>query len=321
MLFIVTYHFLRDIVENNPDTAGIELKAIWLPLHIAVICFLLISGYFHIKPSVMGGGKLLLPVIFYYAIPCFIARCCGITDYIGGGQQAVFFLTKSPYWFIRAYFCLFLIAPILNQFLDSATCKTKLYLLLALAFTSIYGAMMGDEAYVDGKNLVLFMTIYVLGDILNKESISLHNIKTYWIVLLWILLNIVIVISYVHYCETSVGECLWELSYPYSSPLLIVNATLFFLLFSRFNITSKLINTAATSVFAVYILTEHSLIKPLLLKPVYEWIYHTFESNFSIIAITMFFAFIVMVFAILIDKLLLPVYQSGLNMIKRLARE
>ena len=58
MFFIVLYHSLLKfiaVVDDNPI-----YQAMFLSLHVAVICFVLISGYFHIKPSVRSGVVLQL---------------------------------------------------------------------------------------------------------------------------------------------------------------------------------------------------------------------------------------------------------------------
>ena len=64
MFFIVWYHLLLKFIVPVDDAP--VYKAIYLPLHVAVICFVLISGYFHIKPSVRGVAKLLFPLLMYY---------------------------------------------------------------------------------------------------------------------------------------------------------------------------------------------------------------------------------------------------------------
>ena len=51
MFFIILYHLLLWFVQDNPS--HVVLKALWLPLHVGVICFVLISGLIN---------KLLSPV-------------------------------------------------------------------------------------------------------------------------------------------------------------------------------------------------------------------------------------------------------------------
>lgn len=56
MLFIVFYHLLFFFIAEVDDS--ILYRALYIPLHIAVLCFVLISGYFNIKPSMKGVVKL-----------------------------------------------------------------------------------------------------------------------------------------------------------------------------------------------------------------------------------------------------------------------
>lgn len=55
--FIVTYHIFLFFIY--PSTNAPFHKAIWLPLHIGVILFVLISGWFGIKPSIKSFVKLV----------------------------------------------------------------------------------------------------------------------------------------------------------------------------------------------------------------------------------------------------------------------
>ena len=96
MVFIVLYHILLYIITEIDN--AILYKAIWIPLHVGVICFVLISGYFHIKPSLRGIVKLLAPLLVFY-LPLTVWE---YTQGFGSPKQFLF-LSKSPYWFIRTY--------------------------------------------------------------------------------------------------------------------------------------------------------------------------------------------------------------------------
>ena len=64
MLFIVWYHLLCFFVVETDDAP--VYKAMYFPLHVAVICFVLISGYFRIRPSIRGVAKLMFPLLMFY---------------------------------------------------------------------------------------------------------------------------------------------------------------------------------------------------------------------------------------------------------------
>jgi len=84
MLFIVWYHLLCFFVVKIDDAP--VYKAMYLPLHVAVICFVLISGYFRIRPSVRGIAKLAFPLLMFY-LPLAISEL--IFDGVGGGKKPV----------------------------------------------------------------------------------------------------------------------------------------------------------------------------------------------------------------------------------------
>lgn len=82
-LFIVLYHLFMLYVY--PTTGQHLHKAIWLPLHIGVPLFVMISGYFGIRPSVKGFVKLA-GMVFVLYVPL------ELTDYLmftGGVKDAL----------------------------------------------------------------------------------------------------------------------------------------------------------------------------------------------------------------------------------------
>ena len=66
MFMIVYYHFILFFIE--PIDTNPIYKAIQIPLHIGVILFVLISGYFGIKPTFRGFFKILCIVPTVFAI-------------------------------------------------------------------------------------------------------------------------------------------------------------------------------------------------------------------------------------------------------------
>lgn len=74
--FIVLYHLLLVIVYKNTNVEF--YRAIWIPLHIGVPLFVMISGYFGIKTDVRRLFKLI-GMVFVLQVPLLI------TDTIIGG--------------------------------------------------------------------------------------------------------------------------------------------------------------------------------------------------------------------------------------------
>ncbi len=299
MFFIVLYHLLLKFIVVVDDAP--IYQASFLPLHVAVICFVLISGFFHIKPSVRGGGKLLFPLLVFY-LPLTLYE---YSQYNVGFSRLLFF-SKSPYWFIRTYFFLYLIAPVLNSYID--TDKRRLSLLVILGFMAIYmGWMMQDASMADGKNLILFMFLYVLGDCLRHYKEAIANVSTPILGGIYIFLNATLVSIYAMYPNNFIGKTIWNVSYPYCSPVLILNAVLLFLLFSRLHFKSNVVNRLAGSVFAIYIIHHQYYVLYNLIGPIVLSLYRLHKPPIILILYLCSFSIIIMLVCITIDKLFEPI--------------
>ena len=68
---IVLYHIFSVIIY--PESNEPFYKAIWLPLHIGVPLFVLISGYWGIRASVKGVVKLV-GMLFVLQVPLLIVN-------------------------------------------------------------------------------------------------------------------------------------------------------------------------------------------------------------------------------------------------------
>ena len=73
---IVYYHILLFLSATENSQI---IKALQIPVHIGVPLFVIISGYFGIKPSPKGLLKLL-SIMFIYTVPLML-----IFDKMGGG--------------------------------------------------------------------------------------------------------------------------------------------------------------------------------------------------------------------------------------------
>ena len=298
MFLIVLYHLLLKFIaiyDNNPI-----YHALFIPLHVAVICFVLISGYFHIKPSMRGGFKLIFPLLVFY-LPLTLYE---YSQYNVGFSRLLFF-SKSPYWFIRTYFYLYLIAPLLNSYID--TDRRRISVLAILGFIAIYmGWMMKDPSMADGKNLVLFMFLYVLGDCLRHNKETVTNVSTPILGGFYIFLNAALVSLYTMYPNNFIGNTIWNISYPYCSPVLILNAVLLFLLFSRLRFKSNVVNRLAGSVFAIYIIHHQHYVLYNLIGPIVFALYRLHTPPIIQIFYLCSFSIIIMLVCIAIDILFEP---------------
>lgn len=297
MFLIVLYHLISYFIVPIDDTP--IYKAIQIPLHIGVILFVLISGYFKIRPSLKGLVSFMLPIIVYYIGGNLIFHLYkGNISEIDINQ--FLFLSQSPYWFIRTYLYLYLLSPILNIYIQEE--NKRLYLLSTLGFIALYmGMTKGDPSLSDGKNIVNFCFLYVLGNTINYFRFN-SKIRKRTLLFSWGLINIILVTTFI-YSPTYISKIIWNFSFPYNSPLLIVNSILIFLFFFKLNLQNNKINTLSTSVFSIYLIHQHPCILYGVIQPIVKHIYSTANPKIELWIALVVITLIIMGASILLDKI------------------
>lgn len=307
MLFIVYYHMLVYLTNEVPES-GI-VKVLWPFFHIGVICFVLISGYFGIHSGKKGLAKLI-GICLVYSIPNIVYKCVLATspqEYL----QAFMFLSKSDYWFIRTYLALFLLAPLVNRFNDHCSGKEQWILMSVLGVLSVYvGCIAKDPIYLDGKNLIHFIFVYQLGHTFRQhESVIREK---------WGINKLLIAFAAISILETAVlflawdsylGHLVWRMTFAYNSPVLLANASLFFLIFAQMEFSSAWVNKLAKGCLAVYLI--HG-ITPVILhveRPMVKEIYGLSGSLPKTVVILFGVSILIMTLCLFINYLLTPVFR------------
>lgn len=307
MFCIVLYHLLLYFVIPTKGEGSI-FYALQLPLHIGVLLFVFISGYFGIKPNIRSLGKLLLMTAIYF-LPLQVFH-----DFTAGeGFKQIIkdtlVISQGPYWFIRTYILFYLFVPIINIFLDRIDSHKLVYSLGIMAIINFYfGAIVqGDPSLIDGKNIVNFTFLYLLGYTVRRK-ITLRRIKMIHFAIALVVLNILLVSTCYCTCPL-IRHCIMRIAFGYNSPLLLCNALLLFLVFSKLKFKSNFINQISASTFAVYLITEHPIVRNGILRVCAEFIIA--NSNYSV---TLFGGLIlltitIMIITICIDKVLSPFWN------------
>lgn len=312
MLFIVIYHlFMLFIAPKNSNSF---YYAIQMPLHIGVILFVLISGYWGIKCSMKGALKLISMVAFYF-LP--IALLTDISNSGGVNKQILkdcLFFSHTPYWFIRTYFCLYLFSPVLNKYLMDITRWNRLVLIITLSFISIYlGTSEGDPSVADGKNLANFSLLYVLGNTLHHYEKEFKKWSNRILIPIYLVLNLTLILGYCFFADTLIAKIIWKISFPYCSPILIINAMLFFIIVTKYQIQSKIINYVASSMFAVYLIHCQPFIEKNITGSIMAWVLTLTDNIFYISAITILLGMCIIAVCVMIDKCLSPLWMRISN--------
>lgn len=184
MLFVLIQHanFLSVGIPNNLDCISAPGNAfvrffIQSIAIVAVNVFVIISGWFGIKPTIEKLCSLLFQVFFFtLLIPFFFVLIKGWGVLSPGSILKSLLITKC-YWFVKSYICLFILSPVLNSFVENSSKKTIQYVLIGF-FTAmvIYGWT--DSAQNSASAILRFHSlayIYLLGTSDYTNLFSLQN--------------------------------------------------------------------------------------------------------------------------------------------------
>lgn len=235
-------------------------------MFIGVNCFILISGWYGIKPKWRSFINLYLIYAFYNLLqPCtHIAKAllrdgsfslpCSIHEII---TQTLLPFSHGHLWFMDCYLGLFLTAPLLNAAITHLNKQQHAYVLLLLTIANVYFGDFWSMALINhrGYSLANFVYLYLIGSYLHKY-ISINTINNNR----WRLFGF--------YCASGLlwGICTtlkayhfhlphWS-AFAYNNPLLLITAICFFLFMMSWHFKSKFVNHIATSMLGIYMLNE-----------------------------------------------------------------
>ncbi len=144
-----------------------------------------------------------------------------------------------------------------------------------------------------------------MGSILHDTYDKWSKWKTWKLLTAFIGLCVALVWTHLHFNGTWYSTTIWQLAYPYNSPILMIVAVLAFMLFGKIKIQSKAINWVAASTFSMYLIHRNPVVLERVLRPV---VTNTDISQTSgilaEIGVLLLLSVAIFVISIVIDKLL-----------------
>lgn len=296
---------MRHVLEN-PSSAFLMFMTEGFSI-CAVDLFVLLSGWYGIRFKGLRLGELLFQVLFF---GLFAIGCCALFapqelshDVLG----RLFLLNDNDYWFVKTYVALYLLAPVLNAFVEQATrCQFATVLVNYFAFMFIYGWWVeGTRWLVAGYSLPLFIGLYLLARFMRLYPLRIWQLSRW--VDLGIYLAIVAVLTIAMFVIKQHGGRGGAL-YFYTCPLVIMAAMHLLLFFSKFSFRSRLVNWLAISAFACYLTQSSSFIGQFYDQTILGW-FNTlprlqFMAYTALLVLAVFFG------SILIDKVRLLLWNA-----------
>lgn len=294
---------LEDIQRNFTDaTIRVSLQSLGIP---CVNIFVMISGWYGIRPSRLGVTAFLFQCIFYSIVIYSIALQVGISTFDKNNILKTFFLSRD-YWFVKSYLFLYLLSPILNSFVQtSSRAVFEKVLISFFIFQTIFGwlyPLSVWNTFYDGYSTISFLGLYLLGRYIKiyRPQFSRFSIK----------IDALIIVGMIAFCTlvyitppglglntVVVGRKLLS----YISPTTIVLSVYFILFFSKLSFTSHIVNWSATGAFAIYLVHMNPHISDYVKEILYQL--HSSQTTGMYYGLLALFIIVLFVSSIFIDKI------------------
>lgn len=266
---------------------------------MCVNLFILISGYFSIKPSLRGFCKFFFQCLYFtvgiYVVMLFV----GESSFNLINISRCFFLTDWD-WFVKAYMGLYIISPALNALVEKASKKELQYFLISFyLFQTIY-SIRGSASFIEcGYSTFSFIGLYMIGRYLSKYGFDkVTTQKLVVAVILPILLT-----STVYYFDASKNTFMFSgMCLSYANPVMIIAASAVLLLFTRMKMRyNRMVNFISASTFAAYLFhyDPHILVKYFCKMS--QIIYADF-NGISCLGVETIFVISVFIFSVILDQ-------------------
>ena len=273
MLFVMFLHLNRENAGLPSATVLGEqpiYAMLWSWIHMinltGVDIFVLISGYFAIRPRLNSVVSLFFQGIFYsvgmYALWVLTKQ----TDF-SFGELSMHLKPMKVYWFFGCYVWLVLLAPVLNRYVETAT-KREFGVFLAVYYFFVCGMewwMSASSELQRGYSVLAFVGLYLLARYVRLHGGRWCELAPRYDLLIFLgstaLSALLALVLFWRMGRPLVGDdALVDRLVSYTSPLCIVASLSLLLFFSKIKLGHiRWINWLAASSFSVYLLHEEYL--------------------------------------------------------------
>ena len=270
--------------------------------------FILLSGWFGLKFSTTKLANLFFQVIFWNIIAAMVYFTLS-SDWCGIDILGIFSLNGSL-WFFLSYLCLYILAPVLNGFIEnSSKNETKRVILFFFAFQTIWcWAFKGVSFFMQGYSPLSFIGLYLLARYVRIYPSCFSALQRKYDLLIYVSL---VVFSVSVVTIAALNGVFISRIFSYISPFLILSCLYLLLFFSKIEVYrgKNLILFLAPSAFAVYVFHANSLIYPYFVKVV-RYLY----TNSGILLV-LCFLFALFIAVAVVDRTRIFVWNKIINKI------
>lgn len=254
ILMVLTMHVVglahKDIAQGSFNRQFEMLVNV--VCNTGVDAFVLISGWFGIRRKRLRFLDLvLLSIVCVFATQLYVTHCQDPWEAFRKGYRAVLAYGN---WFVGCYLLLYLIAPWLNDFLETLQRESFRRLVTTLVVAvgvvpALFDAPDGGVIYWHGKCFAWMTTVYVLGRYLRLHHDGCPSRRK---ALALFSLPLALIYLFILTCDLR-GETFSPSWCGDNSPFMLCGAIGLFCLFRTFTFSSRWVNQVGSSVFAVFL--------------------------------------------------------------------
>lgn len=245
---------------------------------VAVDVFVLISGWFGIRASVRGFCRFLFTCLFFCIGVNVVMWACGLPSLQDETLHTIYGKMELN-WFVKAYMLLYILAPVLNAFVTTASRRTQERVLIGFfAVQTLYGWVTGSAWYFCfGYSPLPFAWLYLLARYVAvfRPRWSRGGVKIYFAlyVLITALQSVLGIVALNINSNMAIDRLI-----AYNSPLVIAASLALLLGFRELHFSSRPVNWLARSSFAVFLLHTHTALMGCF-KQTVVWIYNIYSGG------------------------------------------
>lgn len=281
-ILVIVLHVLGQggILKNASPDGVIYWVAWFLEIlsYCAVNCFALISGYVMVNKNAKLKSLIALwfQVIFYSLLmTALMFVLAPETRNMDNLLWAIFPVLRKYWWYISAYFGLFILIPVLNAAVNSISQATfKKILICILIGVGVGHTIMARDTFTlyNGHSVVWLAVMYLFGAYIKKYNVNEKTTALRCFIGFFAMVLITFLSKFVFHFATKAifGEAkLEDIFVSYTSVTIMFSAIFLFLfcLKLKINRASEIaINFFAPATLGVYLIHVHDLVYVLILK-------------------------------------------------------
>ena len=303
------------MIAANPSSAFLQFLAEGFSI-VGVNVFVLLSGWYGIRPRLVRFSELLFQV-FFFGVLCLGVECLVSGQCPPQAILSVFMLDAGDYWFVKVYIGLYLFAPVLNSFVEHASRRQFGQVLLAVfGFMFLFGWLFKATTWIgEGYSLPWFMCLYLLARYMRVHRPWFTQFRRSADLAIYLGIVAFLTVAVFVLRHYNLGGVL----YFYCCPFVVLGAIYLLLFFSKLPSSlgraGGVVNWLGISALSIYLTHSSSFIGKYYDEAIRQWFYG--ESRFTFIVYAALLIVAVFIGSILIDKVRLLLWQPAQRMMQR----